>query len=53
MTKNVVFPTSIIFEELLRLTEEQSVVGRVTVGIQTAGVAIPLGKKLKYTGLCK
>lgn len=41
------------WEEVLKLAEEQSVVGLVTAGIQISGAPIPLAQKLKFVGKCQ
>lgn len=41
------------WEEVLKLAEEQSVVGLVTAGIQISGAPIPLTQKLKFVGQCQ
>lgn len=41
------------YDEVLRIAEEQSVVGLVFAGIQNTGISIPLDKKLKFAGRCQ
>lgn len=46
-------PSAIDYDEVLRLAEEQSVVGLVTAGIQISGTPIPLTQKLEFVGRCQ